>query len=316
MQKHQLNQEKFIERAVNAHGERYAYEKSAYQQSKKKIIVTCPEHGDFEIRPFALWRGDGCPECHRNWFINNDISINDYILMCRKKYGDRFDYNKLKRNKKIIVSCKHGEFETSPAYHLKYPGCKECGKELKREAIIQSNKKRKKTIEEFIIAANKKHNFKYTYEEADYQGINRKVKITCPNHGTFIQNPSDHLQGNGCQKCAMFSTSKLEQEWLLSKGISEDKWQKWITIKGKRLKVDGLDKKTNTIYEFFGDFWHGNINNPKYLPGDINPKNKISYGKLYENTLKRIDSLRENGYNVIVMWEYDWLKNDDTQLGI
>ncbi len=28
-----------------------------------------------------------------------------------------------------------------------------------------------------------------------------KIIITCPYHGDFIQSPSDHINGNGCQTC-------------------------------------------------------------------------------------------------------------------
>lgn len=31
-----------------------------------------------------------------------------------------------------------------------------------------------------------------------------------------------------------------------------------IKISGRIFKVDGFDPIINTIYEFYGDFWHGN----------------------------------------------------------
>jgi hypothetical protein len=37
-----------------------------------------------------------------------------------------------------------------------------------------------------------------SYERADLP-----VKIICPAHGEFEQNPSNHLVGRGCGKCAV-----------------------------------------------------------------------------------------------------------------
>lgn len=54
----------------------------------------------------------------------------------------------------------------------------------------------------FMLLSNKKHNNKYGYNKVFY--INNKTKITiiCPIHGEFKQEPSSHLKGNGCKKCA------------------------------------------------------------------------------------------------------------------
>ena len=51
--------------------------------------------------------------------------------------------------------------------------------------------------------------------------------------------------------------------------------------------------------------WHGN---PKiYNPDDISYFG-IKYGELYEKTLKREQLIKDLGYNLVIMWEYDWDK--------
>lgn len=65
---------------------------------------------------------------------------------------------------------------------------------------------KKKTTERFIEDAKKIHGDKYDYSLVRYDGSRIKVKIVCPIHGIFEQSPSDHLNGNGCQKCGKFST--------------------------------------------------------------------------------------------------------------
>ena len=60
------------------------------------------------------------------------------------------------------------------------------------------------------------------------------------------------------------------------------------------------------IYEFHGDFWHGN---PKlYNQISINKRNGKTYGELYQNTLEREQQIKDFGYNLVVMWEHDWNK--------
>jgi G:T-mismatch repair DNA endonuclease (very short patch repair protein) len=70
--------------------------------------------------------------------------------------------------------------------------------------------------------------------------------------------------------------------------------------------VDGYDPITNTIYEFNGDFWHGNPS--KYKKFDINPISGKTFGELYKKTLEKEDNLKKLGYNVISIWESDYLK--------
>lgn len=56
---------------------------------------------------------------------------------------------------------------------------------------------------ELIDRANNVHNFKYLYDFDNYNTIKDKVTITCPTHGEFKQSMSDHLNGHGCQLCAI-----------------------------------------------------------------------------------------------------------------
>lgn len=53
----------------------------------------------------------------------------------------------------------------------------------------------------FINLSNKKHNFKYDYDNCKYTSSKEKVIITCKIHGNFEQSTVSHLQGQGCPKC-------------------------------------------------------------------------------------------------------------------
>ena len=59
----------------------------------------------------------------------------------------------------------------------------------------------KLTTEEFISKAKAVHGDRYDYSKVEYVNNQTPVKIVCPIHGGFIQKPSNHLHGNGCQQC-------------------------------------------------------------------------------------------------------------------
>ncbi len=71
-----------------------------------------------------------------------------------------------------------------------------------------------------------------------------------------------------------------------------------------RCTADGYCAKTNTIYEFHGDYWHGNPD--IYAPNVYNKSLHKSMGELYQKTTDRENKIKELGYNLVVMWESDF----------
>lgn len=72
-----------------------------------------------------------------------------------------------------------------------------------------------------------------------------------------------------------------------------------------KFSFDGYCKETNTVYEFYGDKWHGN---PRvYRPEDIVVGNKTA-NELYLKTKWREEQILKAGYNLVTMWEYDFDK--------
>jgi hypothetical protein len=70
------------------------------------------------------------------------------------------------------------------------------------------------------------------------------------------------------------------------------------------------------VFEFYGDFWHGNINRYKnnkqiYKPTDVNSFSKRTYQDLYDSTILRENQLKCS-YNVVTIWENDWLTYSKT----
>lgn len=57
----------------------------------------------------------------------------------------------------------------------------------------------------FIQKSVKKHGNKFDYSKVNYINSTTKVCIICPEHGEFMQTPSNHLYGFGCNECAIES---------------------------------------------------------------------------------------------------------------
>ena len=45
------------------------------------------------------------------------------------------------------------------------------------------------------------HNYKYDYSKTEYTSAHGKMIIICPEHGEFLQDPSNHAKGHGCWEC-------------------------------------------------------------------------------------------------------------------
>ena len=111
--------------------------------------------------------------------------------------------------------------------------------------------------------------------------------------------------GRGCPYCAKSNFSLVSQKWLDGLGINIREHY----IKSLGVRVDGFDPETNTVYEFLGDFWHGNPE--MFKANKMNPINKKTYGQLYKDTFKRINQIKSAGYKVVYIWEKDYLGNKE-----
>jgi len=72
--------DKFIERAREVHGDRYDYSKSEYLGARKKTVITCKEHGDFEQVVHAHLAGGGCPLCVDTMNSNGSKQIEGWLV--------------------------------------------------------------------------------------------------------------------------------------------------------------------------------------------------------------------------------------------
>ena len=148
------------------------------------------------------------------------LTTDQFIEKSNKIHNYKYDYslvNYIKNNIKVEIICPiHGVFKQLPYAHLRGQGCKKCAKNTKR------------TSEEFIKLAIKKHGELYDYSFVNY--INKKslVKIKCEEHGIFEQRADLHLNGHGCKTCR------------------KSKMEKYLMKKLKELNIEYItDKKYN-----------------------------------------------------------------------
>jgi hypothetical protein len=92
--------------------------------------------------------------------------------------------------------------------------------------------------------------------------------------------------------------SKSETTWLDSLNVPLRQFK--VDLDGKSFLVDGYNPANNTVYEYYGAYWHGNPKN--FTPDDINQTLKVSFGYLYRKTLER-ERLLLTKYNIITLWE-------------
>lgn len=61
----QKTTDEFIQQSIEVHGDLYDYSKVIYQRSIDKVILICPDHGEFSQTPSGHLAGRGCSECGR-----------------------------------------------------------------------------------------------------------------------------------------------------------------------------------------------------------------------------------------------------------
>jgi len=231
-----------------------------------------------------------------------------FIESIRPVHGDRYDYSKavyINMQTPIIIICPHhGEFTQSPKVHKKGCGCTLCGKKT------QGGTHGKYTTEQFINKAISLYGDRYDYSATTYTHTKGKVTIACPRHGEFTTLATYHLNHNtGCPVCHKPHTtnSKVEIEWLTSLNIDDLVVNKYVYLNdGSHLRPDGFDPSTNTVYEFHGDYWHGNPT--RFDPLGYHKQLNKTFGELFEHTNNKMQRYRDSGYTVVEMWESDWIK--------
>ena len=208
--------ETFFCKVFAVHGAKYGYTKSQYTKANKKIIITCYKHGDFKQAASNHLRGQGCQKCGNEALAQKMsgkkrqyqdaskpstryVDDADCIRRMEKVHGNRYDYSLVHYHnvkQKIVIICRvHGEFKQLAGSHSQGHGCRQCS------IVERADNRNRIASESFVTKANVIHKLTYSYGNVKYKDSIKKVIITCPTHGDFMQSPHIHLSGRGCLKC-------------------------------------------------------------------------------------------------------------------
>ena len=303
------------------------------------FTVSC-KHGDHITTHSKFIKGDICKHCLKegpleelvnmsperiNEINKNIITYIDnmrtgrFINKAKNIYGLHYTYENTDYydNSPIIVTCTmHGSIKVKPLRFLEGYGCSRC-KHIKinnryvekRNCII--NNIHIPVSEQYIKKAIEKHGELYDYSKTVYTNPTTDVTIICKTHGEFTQYPRDHLNGKQCPKCIRTGVSNDQLVWLRFIAKYYNINIQYHTNGGEyrvpttRYAADGFCAETNTIYEFNGDYFHGNPDIYKD-PTEINKRCNKTFKELYDKTVKKENIFRSLGYNLVVMWENDW----------
>ena len=133
----------FIKEAKKIHGDKYDYSKVEYVNSRTKVCIICPEHGEFWQKPNSHLNGNGCNLCSKPIF-----DTNSFIKEAKKIHGDKYDYSKVeykRTSSKVCIICpEHGEFWQEPKSHVSLKcGCPMCSMSHLEAKTMSELEKRK-----------------------------------------------------------------------------------------------------------------------------------------------------------------------------
>lgn len=145
LEKIQQFTKEFIEKGTQLHNDKYDYSKVEYINSRTKVKIICPVHGEFEQLPSSHLQGNGCPKCAREWTDvhkenhcisarqSRGMTTEEWIERAKQVHGDKYDYSLTtyvnQRTKVKIICPIHGEFEQNADSHIRGIGCRLCGLE-------------------------------------------------------------------------------------------------------------------------------------------------------------------------------------------
>jgi hypothetical protein len=240
-----------------------------------------------------LNNNSGCPQCAGVVKLTNE-TVDRRLINRNIKRINCYTNNATKINFQCLINSCNYIWKAMPTDVLNgETGCPKCSGNLSLNNEI---------IDQRLYGRNIKR-------LGDYINARKSINFQCLIKGCehiWMSTPDSILNSkkSGCPKCSR-SISKMEVDWLDALHMSAECRQKSIKINDKNHRVDAYDPLTNTIYEFYGDFWHGNPN--KYNLDDINCVSHKTYKQLYDRTMLKEKIYKEAGYNLITVWESDYI---------
>lgn len=191
-----LTQKDVIDKCTEIFKGKYDYSSSVFVNTRTPIDIICPIHGKFSMPPKRHLRGQGCPECGKEYaksWRKGDWKL--FLEKFRNRFGDIFDFPNIEaqyENKysELTMICKECgcKYSLSADYLLsdRFNGCKNCKYYFTFEQLSNANN----TNNEMLQFEGKKDSRKDS------------VTLICQEHGEYEVKVNTLLEGKGkCIKC-------------------------------------------------------------------------------------------------------------------
>lgn len=286
-----LTTEEFIKRATEVHKGKFDYSKSVYVNSNTPLTVTCPVHGDIQVKPHGHLRGHDCDQCCKTYKLTTE----EFIRRSKEKFGDKFDYSEteyVNMDTELALICKQfGRFVIRPRDHFtcssgynlefrqKYVGdVPETPQDLSKKPQMVANWE-PSTLEHFLKRAREVHGDLYSYDKVKYSSNKKDVTITCPIHGDFDQSPHNHYKGSGCPKCSFSSGASKPEEILVNQLQGAVRHDRSLGF-----ELDIMLPQHKVAIEVNGIYFHSDIKSNKHRHSNKTTKCLEAGLKLYHFT--------------------------------
>jgi hypothetical protein len=272
-----------------------------------KIKFTCSRHHTWEARPNDIVaKQSGCPQCAGTVSRTAEQALTEIKQRWPNLTILSNHFEKLGRREQIEAQCEYGHtWNTHYERLIQGHYCPHCNQNARYDLATFTAKLSKvnKTVKPV----------------GNYVNVTTPIETECLTCGhTWKPRPYNLLQGYGCPSCSRNNKfSKKALAWLAyietTEGIEIQHARKYgeFRVPGTRYRADGYCEQTNTVYEFYGDYWHGNPLTTE--PTHYNQHLSRTYGDLYKMTIERENGIRSLGFNVVSMWEseYDCIVRDN-----
>lgn len=211
--------EDFINKSKAIFGERYVYTKTDVDKkdSKRRVTITCPKHGDFLQNMYSHLKGCGCPKCGKESSVRTQtLTKEQFVDKANIVHNFKYIYDNTVYNNAtdyVDITCPiHGVFTQKAYSHLQGHGCPKCAVEQNSNNMLYSK-------EDFIEKANIVHKCTEDYSLVQYKGAKTPAEIICPNGHHYWQIPNKHLLGHSCPYC---NNNVSKQEVEITNFIKEE----------------------------------------------------------------------------------------------
>lgn len=267
--------QEWLDRANLIHNHKYTYptERWLNFNSKSKLPIVCPVHGEFHqsmSNHTHKSNPTGCAYCAER----KKLSVDERMSQAKSVHGDRYDYSDwpTEVNAKTLVTtlCRvcGQKWRHNIDNHIRGKGCPNCKSynsvENKKRIMNENNERHKNKCADIIKRLGQ--------DSCNYDKLvlpfRMKVvcEFECKTHGEFLTTPYNHfIKGTSCPACV-----SLEMKSANMFGF--EKWQVFLT----------------TI--------HNNYNFRRHECGSNTAKDKIyATCKIHGEWTTSIDSLKNSG---------------------